>query len=127
MSDFFVMLILKTVIYYSKLLGFQNFACLKLEHYSSDTDFIDRHYFGVNLYKNKPITEKMIVGMLTPNIGGNVPPIDIFVDTCMKRIYAKLNKSPIPRCIPIPPLTFLDETDNPINVKTKVLKGFIIL
>ena len=44
MSDFFVMLVLKTVIYYSKLLGFQNFACLKLEHYSSDTDFMDRHY-----------------------------------------------------------------------------------
>ena len=44
MSDFFVMLVLKTVIYYSKLLGFQNFACLKLEHYESDTDFMDRHY-----------------------------------------------------------------------------------
>ena len=37
MSDFFVMLVLKTVIYISKLLGFQNFACLKLEHYSSDS------------------------------------------------------------------------------------------
>ena len=44
MSDFFVMLVLKTVIYYSKLLGFQNFACLKLEHYESDTDFIDKLY-----------------------------------------------------------------------------------
>ena len=48
MSDFFVMLVLKTVIYYSKLLGFQNFACLKLEHYESDTDFIDRHYLFVD-------------------------------------------------------------------------------
>ena len=55
MSDFFVMpqyaslrgkLVLKTVIYYSKLLGFQNFACLKLEHYESDTEFIDRLYLG---------------------------------------------------------------------------------
>ena len=36
MSDFFVILVLKTVIYYSKLLGFQNFVCLKLEHYESD-------------------------------------------------------------------------------------------
>ena len=44
MSDFFVMLVLKTVIYYSKLLGFQNFACLKLAHYESDTDFMDKHY-----------------------------------------------------------------------------------
>ena len=49
MSDFFVMLVLKTVIYYSKLLGFQNFACLKLEHYSSDTDFMDRHYLVVDV------------------------------------------------------------------------------
>ena len=48
MSDFFVMLVLKTVIYYSKLLGFQNFASLKLEHYKSDTEFIDRLYI-VNL------------------------------------------------------------------------------
>ena len=52
MSDFFVMpqyaslrgkLVLKTVIYYSKLLGFQNYASLELEHYESDTDFMDRH------------------------------------------------------------------------------------
>ena len=56
MSDFFVMpqyaslrgkLVLKTVIYYSKLLGFQNFACLKLEHYSSDkTLWTDTIYTG---------------------------------------------------------------------------------
>ena len=32
-----VMLVLKTVIYKSKLLDFQNFASLKLEHYSSDS------------------------------------------------------------------------------------------
>ena len=36
MFDFFVMLVLKTVIYISKLLDFQNFASLKLEHYESD-------------------------------------------------------------------------------------------
>ena len=50
MSDFFVMLVLKTVIYYSKLLGFQNFACLKLEHYSSDTDFMDKHYLNPTFF-----------------------------------------------------------------------------
>ncbi len=37
MVDFYVMLVLKTVIYHSKLLGFQNCASLELEHYSSDT------------------------------------------------------------------------------------------
>jgi len=31
-------LVLKTVIYKCKLLGFQNFASLKLEHYESDTE-----------------------------------------------------------------------------------------
>ncbi len=36
MSDFFVMLVLKTVICKSKLLDFQNFASLELEHYESD-------------------------------------------------------------------------------------------
>ncbi len=40
MSDFFVMLVLKTVICKSKLLDFQNFASLELEHYESDS----RHY-----------------------------------------------------------------------------------
>ncbi len=37
MSDFCVMLVLKTVIYLCKLLDFQNYASLELEHYRSDT------------------------------------------------------------------------------------------
>ena len=37
MSDFFVMLVLKTVIYKSKLLDFQNFASLELEHFELNT------------------------------------------------------------------------------------------
>ena len=36
MCDFFVMLVLKTVICKSKLLNFQKFASLELEHYESD-------------------------------------------------------------------------------------------
>ena len=37
MSDFCVMLVLKTAIYVtSKLLGFQNCASLELEHYRTD-------------------------------------------------------------------------------------------
>jgi len=44
MSDLFVILVLKTVIYNSKLLGFQDCECLNLGHYDPDTDFIDRHY-----------------------------------------------------------------------------------
>ena len=37
MSDFFVMLVLKTVICKSKLLDFQYFASLELEHNESDS------------------------------------------------------------------------------------------
>ena len=51
MSDFFisassiqaVMLVLKTVIYKSKLLDFQNFASLEFEHSESNTDFMEGH------------------------------------------------------------------------------------
>ena len=43
MSDFFVMLVLKTVVYKSKLLDFQNYASLELEHSELDTYFMDRY------------------------------------------------------------------------------------
>ena len=43
MSDFFVMLVFKTVIYKSKLLDFKDFAGLELEHSESNTDFMDGH------------------------------------------------------------------------------------
>ncbi len=39
MSKFFVILVLKTVIYVSKFLGFQNYKSLELEHYKSDSRF----------------------------------------------------------------------------------------
>ena len=44
MSDFGVMLVFKTVIYKSKLLGFKYFASLELGHSEPDTVFIDRHF-----------------------------------------------------------------------------------
>ncbi len=43
MSDFFVVLVFKTVIYKSKLLDFKYFASLELEHYKLNTDFMDGH------------------------------------------------------------------------------------
>jgi len=42
MSDFFVILVLKTVIYISKLLNFQNCESLEPEHYNSDSIFYRR-------------------------------------------------------------------------------------
>jgi len=38
-----VMLVLKTVIYKSKLLDFQNYASLELEHFEPDTDCMGRY------------------------------------------------------------------------------------
>ncbi len=43
MSDFIVILVLKTVICKSKLLDFQNFESLEFEHSGSNSDFMDRH------------------------------------------------------------------------------------
>ena len=40
MSDFFVMLIFKTVIYKSKFLDLKDFASLELEHSELNTDFL---------------------------------------------------------------------------------------
>ena len=48
MSNFCVMLVFKTVIYKSKLLGFKDFASLELEHSESNTNFNDRHKIGQN-------------------------------------------------------------------------------
>ena len=42
MSDLFVILVLKTVIYISKLLGFKDCECLNIEHYDPNTDFMDK-------------------------------------------------------------------------------------
>ena len=40
MSDFFVMLVFKTVIYKSKLLDLKDFTGLELEHSELNTDFL---------------------------------------------------------------------------------------
>ena len=45
------------------------------------------------------------------------------IENCIKRIYAKLNVSPVPICTPIPPLTFLVDTVTPIIVRIKVENG----
>ena len=44
-------------------------------------------------------------------------------DTCINRMYKKLNPRPIPICSPIPPFTFREETDAPIRVRMKAAKA----
>ena len=43
MSDFFVILVLKTVVYFSKLLDFQDFESLEFEHSESNSDITNRY------------------------------------------------------------------------------------
>ena len=43
MSDFFVILVFKTVIYESKLFDFKDFASLELEHPEPNTNFVVGH------------------------------------------------------------------------------------
>ena len=51
-------------------------------------------------------------------ITGGILPLTAKVDaTVWKRMYEKLNAKPTPKCNPIPPFTFLDDNDTPINVK----------
>ena len=61
MSDFFVMLVLKTVIYKSKLLDFQNYASLELEHSEPDTDFMDKPYIVKVNNGEKTYLEKIVI------------------------------------------------------------------
>ena len=44
MSDFFVILVLKTVIYFSKFLDFQDFKSLEFEHSELNSDITDTRY-----------------------------------------------------------------------------------
>ena len=46
MSDFFVILVLKTNIYKSKLIVIQYFESLELKHSESNTDILDGHKIG---------------------------------------------------------------------------------
>ena len=47
-------------------------------------------------------------------------------DMLWNRIYEKLNASPIPSDRPIPPFTFLDESEAPIIVRMNAAKDIAI-
>ena len=48
MSEFIVTLVLKTVVYVSKLLDFQDFESLDLEHSEPNSGITDRHYLALS-------------------------------------------------------------------------------
>ena len=55
--------------------------------------------------------------------GDKAPLTENEVDKVENKMYIELNARPIPKCKPMPPLTFLDASDTPINVMMKAAKG----
>lgn len=45
------------------------------------------------------------------------------VDNVENMMYKELKANPIPKCNPMPPLTFLDAKETPIRVMIKAAKG----
>ena len=76
-------------------------------------------YFGALIYKNTAITANNRLGIHTAITGGIFPFTAKVDEMVWKRINEKLSPNPIPRFNPIPPFTFLDESDKPIMVNIK--------
>lgn len=55
--------------------------------------------------------------MKTETIGGRFPLIENTEVTFIIIIKAKAKVIPAAKCIPVPPLVFLDESETPIRVK----------
>ena len=68
-------------------------------------------YLGAILYNPAAIKVKSILGTQTAINGGKWPPTANIVANRIKRINVKLIPSPNPIWSPIPPLTFLDESE----------------
>lgn len=64
-----------------------------------------------------------ILGNQTANNGFILPFIANVLESVENRIKRALNARPIPILIPIPPRTFLDDSDTPINIKISEAKG----
>ena len=58
----------------------------------------------------------MKFGNQTATKGDIIPETENVVEKVEKRMYNALSATPIPRCKPIPPRTFRDESVTPIKV-----------
>jgi hypothetical protein len=65
-------------------------------------------------------------GIQTATIGGVFPLTVKVAETVWNRIYEKLKANPIPKFIPIPPFTFLEDKDKPIAVRINAAKDMAI-
>ena len=70
-----------------------------------------------------PIARNIKFGNQTAISGDIAPLTENEVDKVEKRMYNALSARPIPKLIPIPPLTLRDESDTPIRVMIKAANG----
>ena len=63
-----------------------------------------------------------ILGSQTANLGDISPLVAKVDDIVENMIYVKLNINPIPMFTPIPPFTFRDESDIPMDVNINAAK-----
>ena len=66
---------------------------------------------------------KMKLGIHTAKKGLMEPFTVNEVDNVEKMMYKELNAIPIPKCKPMPPRTFREDRDTPINVMMKAASG----
>ena len=76
-------------------------------------------YFGAFLYRYSAMKAYSTLGIHTAMTGGMLPLTANVEAMVWKRMYEKLSPSPMPRCSPMPPLVFFDESDAPISVRMK--------
>ena len=67
-----------------------------------------------------------MLGIHTATIGGVLPLVVNVAETVWNKMYEKLNANPIPRFIPMPPFTFLEERDSPMVVRMKAANDMAI-
>ena len=63
------------------------------------------------------------LGNQTATNGLSIPLTEKVVDMVENKIYNELSASPIPKCNPIPPLTFREDNETPIKVIINAAKG----
>ena len=80
---------------------------------------IEINHLGAFRYKYTAMIAYNIFGIQTETMGGVLPFTVKVEDTVWNRMYEKLRAKPTPKFIPIPPLTYLEDKDNPMEVRIK--------
>ena len=78
---------------------------------------------GAFLNSCRAINPNNKTGIHTDNDAGKLPDVAKTVDIFINKINENVIANPNARFNPIPPLTFLDDNETPINVRTIVANG----